>query len=92
MNVFQYHPDIVARYPNVVGGVILAQGMTNTPTPEGLLSAYQAEQQAVLQRLGKTPLSQIPSLSAWRSAFRGFGVDRCLTFRAGDWNRQIGFA
>jgi DNA/RNA-binding domain of Phe-tRNA-synthetase-like protein len=49
--------------------------MTNTPTPERLLSAYQAEQQAVLQRLGKTPLSQIPSLSAWRSAFRGFGVD-----------------
>ena len=75
MSTFQYHTDILDRYPNVVGGVILAQGMTNTPTPERLLSAYQAEQQAVLQRLGKTPLSQIPSLSAWRSAFRGFGVD-----------------
>jgi DNA/RNA-binding domain of Phe-tRNA-synthetase-like protein len=75
MSTFQYHTEIVARYPNVVGGVILAQDMTNTPTPERLLSAYQAEQQAVLQRLGKTPLSQIPSLSAWRSAFRGFGVD-----------------
>jgi DNA/RNA-binding domain of Phe-tRNA-synthetase-like protein len=75
MSTFQYHTDILDRYPNVVGGVILAQGMTNTPTPERLLSAYQAEQQAVLQRLGKTPLSQISSLSAWRSAFRGFGVD-----------------
>src|SRR6266581_3801939 len=75
MSTFQYHADIVARYPNVTGGVILAQGMTNTPTPESLLAAYQTEQQAVLQRIGKTPLSQLLSLSAWRSAFRGFGVD-----------------
>ena len=33
MPVFQYHPDILARYPSIVGGVILAHGMTNSPTP-----------------------------------------------------------
>lgn len=75
MRSFQYHADIVARYPKVVGGVILAYGMTNASTPEHLLSTYLSEQQTVLQRIGNTPLSQIPSLSAWRSAFRGFGVD-----------------
>ena len=75
MSSFQYHADIVARYPKVVGGVILAYGMTNAPTPEHLLSTYLSEQQTVLQRIGNTPLSQLPSLSAWRSAFRGFGVD-----------------
>ncbi len=75
MNVFQYHPDILARYPNVVGGVILAQGMTNGPTPTSLQAMYQAEQQATLQRIGSTPLSQITSLAAWRGAMRGFGVD-----------------
>ena len=75
MNVFQYHADILARYPTVVGGVILAQGMTNGPTPTSLQSMYQAEQQATLQRIGSTPLSQITSLTAWRSAMRGFGVD-----------------
>ncbi len=75
MNVFQYHPDILARYPTVVGGVILAQSMTNGPTPTSLQSMYQAEQQATLQRIGSTPLSQITSLAAWRSAMRGFGVD-----------------
>ena len=26
-------------------------------------------------RIGETPLSQIPSLAAWRSVFRGFGLD-----------------
>src|SRR5258706_8203429 len=75
MTVFRYHNEILARYPAVVGGVILARGMTNGPTPESLLAAYAAEQQATLQRLGTTPLSQIPALAAWRTAFRGFGVD-----------------
>ena len=40
-----------------------------------LRASYEAEQQAALQRIGDTPLSQIPSLAAWRSAFRRFGID-----------------
>lgn len=75
MTIFQYSADVLARYPDIVGGVILARGMTNGPTPEELRMEYQAEQLATLRRLGNTPLSQIESLAAWRSAFRGFGVD-----------------
>src|SRR5438132_151170 len=75
MTVFRYHPDILARYPGVAGGVILARDMTNGPTPKDLQAAFQAEQQATLQRIGTTPLSQVESLAAWRSAFRSFDVD-----------------
>ena len=75
MNVFQYSPNILARFPNIVGGAIFVEGISNGPTPEYLQEEFQAEQQATLQRIGNTPLSQIPSLAAWRSAFRGFGVD-----------------
>lgn len=75
MTTFCYHPDIVARYPNVVGGVILAEDMANGPTPDTLREAFLAEQQTVLRRIGETPLSQIPALAAWRGAFRGFGLD-----------------
>jgi DNA/RNA-binding domain of Phe-tRNA-synthetase-like protein len=75
MIVFQYHPAILARFPTVVGGVILAQNMTNGPTPASLQAKYLAEQQATLRRIGTTPLSQIPALAAWRGAFRGFDVD-----------------
>jgi DNA/RNA-binding domain of Phe-tRNA-synthetase-like protein len=75
MHIFHYHPDILARYPQVVGGTILALDVTNGPTPAQLLALYEAEQQQVLQRIGNTPLSQIESLAAWRRAFRGFGVD-----------------
>jgi DNA/RNA-binding domain of Phe-tRNA-synthetase-like protein len=70
-----YHPDLLIRYPNLCGGIILARGMHNQPTPPELLDAFQSEQRAVLMRLGDAPLSDIPALAAWRSAFRGFGVE-----------------
>jgi DNA/RNA-binding domain of Phe-tRNA-synthetase-like protein len=73
--IFQYHPDIVARYPDLTGGVILARGLRNTPTSDALRAAYQAEQQAVLTRIGTTPLSELASLAGWRAAFRAFGID-----------------
>ena len=75
MTSFQYRPDILAAYPNLSGGVIVAHGVANGPTPPALLAAYQAEQAATLARIGPTPLSEIASLAAWRAAFRSFGVD-----------------
>jgi DNA/RNA-binding domain of Phe-tRNA-synthetase-like protein len=75
MTVFQYDTGILTRYPTIVGGVIIAQGMTNGLTPKDLQAAFIDEQQATLQRIGDTPLSQIPSLAAWRAVFRSFGVD-----------------
>lgn len=75
MRVFGYDDAVLERYPDIVGGMILARGVANGPTPAALLARYQAEQQAVLARIGETPLSQLASLAAWRRAFRGFGVD-----------------
>jgi DNA/RNA-binding domain of Phe-tRNA-synthetase-like protein len=72
---FQYHADILAAYPNIVGGIVVGTGLKNGPTPEPLLAAYQEEQQDTLDRIGETPLSEIPSLSAWRAAFRQFGAN-----------------
>jgi DNA/RNA-binding domain of Phe-tRNA-synthetase-like protein len=74
MTSFQYDSEILSRFPNIVGGVILASGMQNGPTPDGLLEAFRAEQKAVLKRIGDTPLSELPSLAAWRRAFSQFGV------------------
>jgi hypothetical protein len=54
--MFQYHPDILKRFPQVVGAAVLA--------------LYQEEQQRTLQRIGATPLSQLESLATWRRAFR----------------------
>src|SRR5713226_4764705 len=75
MIVFQYDPEIIRRYPSIVGGVIYARDMSNSPTPRELQAAFQAEQEATIRRIGDTPLSQVASLAAWRGAFREFGVE-----------------
>lgn len=75
MACFRYHPAVLERFPTTVGGVIHATGLTNRPTSPELASAFAAEQETALRRIGDTPLSEIPSLAAWRRVFRGFGVD-----------------
>jgi DNA/RNA-binding domain of Phe-tRNA-synthetase-like protein len=72
---FAYDPQIVERFPTVVGGVIYALGVTDPPTPPELLETFQAEQATAIARIGSTPLSELPTLAAWRRVFRAFGVD-----------------
>ena len=75
MPLFRYDPAIIERYPSVVGGTLHATGVVGGPSSPALAAAFADEQAAVLARLGDTPLSEVPSLAAWRRAFRGFGVD-----------------
>lgn len=72
--MFRYDDAIIEKFPDIYGGVIVAQGLENGPTPPDLLEAYIAEQKAVLERIGDTPLSELESISAWRSVFSAFGV------------------
>ncbi len=72
---FNYHPDIISQFPDLHASLIQAQGLTNSPTPDGLKKAFQDEQVAVLVKLGDTPLSELETLQAWRAAFRSFGVN-----------------
>lgn len=75
MTVFQYDAAILETFPNIVGGVITASGISNGPASPALQNAYLKRQQEVLSALGSKPLSEVESLAAWRSAFRTFGVD-----------------
>jgi DNA/RNA-binding domain of Phe-tRNA-synthetase-like protein len=72
---FAYDPDVAARFPSVAGGVVHAEGVSNGPSPPALVEAFRAERKAALARIGDTPLSDLPTLAAWRRAFRAFGVD-----------------
>ena len=72
---FAYDPEVAARFPSVAGGVIHATGVSNGPSPQALVEAFHAEQEAALARVGETPLSELPTLAAWRRTFRAFGVD-----------------
>src|SRR5260221_13362338 len=72
---FRYAPEILERFPSIVGGVIWAGLVRNGPTPDRLREDLAAETARMRARLGDTPLSEVPSLAAWRRAFRAFGVD-----------------
>ncbi len=72
--LFCYDSAVLDRFPTIHGGVILACRLHNGPTPPALAAAFLAEQRATLARLGETPLSEVPSLAAWRRAFSAFGV------------------
>lgn len=75
MSVFQYHPDIIERFPAIVGGVIVGRGLSASSADARLAQAYLAEQRAVLSRVDDGGLSKLEPLAAWRQAFRRFGVE-----------------
>ncbi len=74
MAVFVYSDEIVARFPTIRGGVLYAGRLRNTSTPAPLMAEYLAQQQATIERIGHTPLSELPSIAAWRRVFSAFGV------------------
>ncbi len=75
MDAFKYDIDILTRYPLLAGGVILGTGLKNKPSTPQILDLYLAEQKNVIEKIGSTPLSELPTLAGWRAAFRSFGVD-----------------
>lgn len=72
--LFHYHPDLLTQYPAIAGGLLFVTGLQNGPTPSALLTQYTAEQAAVNGRLPAS-LADLPSIAAWRMAFRRFGVN-----------------
>lgn len=75
MGGFGYDEAVLERFPATRGGLVHVTGVVNGPTSERLADEYLAEQEKVLVEIGDAPLSGLPSLAAWRAAFREFGVD-----------------
>ena len=76
MNIpFHYDPEIINKFPKIVGGAMLGSALNNGPASANLRQAYLEEQRRVIAQIGATPLSEIESLAGWRAAFRLFGVD-----------------
>lgn len=73
--LFEYTPTLLERFPNLTSGLTLATGIDNTDYPPALADLYTAEQAAARAKVGSRSLAEFPSISAWRSAFRKFGVE-----------------
>lgn len=77
--LFRYSDELINQFPMTVGGLISVQGVTNGEASASLQNAYADAQQAVIAKIGDTPLSDLPSLNAWRQTFRQFGVNPTKT-------------
>ena len=75
ISTFTYSPEIIEAFPEVQAGVLVGSGISNQPSTEELKRIFLSEQNAVLEFIGETPLSELPGLAAWRGAFRKFGVN-----------------
>lgn len=74
MQGFQYDAALLEKFPTIYGGAIIIPHVQNAPTPPELHEAFLEEQKAVLVKIGETPLSELPSIAAWRRTFSAFGV------------------
>jgi DNA/RNA-binding domain of Phe-tRNA-synthetase-like protein len=71
---FRYDQTLLDVFPTTRGGVIHALGLDNAGGSDALAERFRDEQAKVKDDLGNTPLSELPSISAWRSTFSQFGV------------------
>ena len=72
--MFSYHHEVLARFPTIRAGVVHADRLVNGPSPDPLRKAFQEQQSVSLARFRGTPMSEIPSVLAWRRTFSAFGV------------------
>lgn len=73
--MFAYDAAVLERFQGVRGGVVVARGVVNGPSPAGLAASFAAEQHRVRVELGERSLAELPSIAAWRRAFSAFGVE-----------------
>ena len=72
--MFSYHQQVLARFPTIRAGVVHADGLVNGPSPDHLQKVFEEQQAVSLARFHGTPMSEIPSIVAWRRTFSAFGV------------------
>jgi DNA/RNA-binding domain of Phe-tRNA-synthetase-like protein len=66
-------PEIFARYPGYVRGIVVAQGVSNGPSPEGLVRLLREAEASVRDRLTLEGIAEQPRIKSWREAYRAFG-------------------
>jgi DNA/RNA-binding domain of Phe-tRNA-synthetase-like protein len=71
---FTISDEVFARFPGYVRGVVVAQGLTNGPSPSGLVELLRDAENMVRRQLNPESLTEHPRIAAWREAYRAFGA------------------
>ena len=76
MEYFNYSisPEIFARFPGYVRGVVIAHGVTNGPSPAELVQMLRDAEESVRARVNPEQVAEEPRIKSWREAYRAFGA------------------
>ncbi|MCX8031991.1 MAG: phenylalanine--tRNA ligase beta subunit-related protein [Thermoleophilia bacterium] len=79
--VYRVSPEIFARFPGYVRGVVLGFDVTNGPSPPELVAKLREAEESVRSRLTLDKIAEEPRIKCWREAYRSFGA-RPADFRS----------
>jgi DNA/RNA-binding domain of Phe-tRNA-synthetase-like protein len=66
--------EIFERFPGYVRGVVIAEEVTNGPSPESLRQMLRKAEEDVRGRLRIEKVAEEPRIKSWREAYRSFGA------------------
>lgn len=67
-------PEIFARFPDVVLGVIVASDIDNSGESEEVLAGLRQEEARVRETFASQAIPEHPHIAPWREAYRKFGA------------------
>jgi DNA/RNA-binding domain of Phe-tRNA-synthetase-like protein len=71
---YSISPDVFARFPGYVRGVVIAHEVTNRPSPAELVAMLREAEASVRARVNLEQIAEEPRIKAWREAYRAFGA------------------
>ena len=76
MEYFSYSvsPEIFARFPGYIRGVVIAHEVKNGPSPAELVQMMREAEESVRARVDLEKIAEEPRIKSWREAYRAFGA------------------
>ncbi|OFW60740.1 MAG: hypothetical protein A2133_03820 [Actinobacteria bacterium RBG_16_64_13] len=71
---YSISPDIFARFPGYVRGVVIAHEVGNGPSPAELVQMLREAEESVRARVNLDQIAEEPRIKCWREAYRAFGA------------------
>jgi DNA/RNA-binding domain of Phe-tRNA-synthetase-like protein len=71
---YSISPDVFARFPGYVRGVVIAHEVQNGPSPAELVQMLREAEASVRARVSLEQIAEEPRIKAWRDAYRAFGA------------------
>lgn len=71
---YSISPEIFARFPGYVRGVVVAHEVKNGPSPSELIQMLREAERSVRARIDPEQIAEEPRIKSWREAYRAFGA------------------